>query len=55
MFDLQSARGEHHANDLAGLHCALVDGSVRFISSTIDLSILHGLLTLDGGEPVGEF
>lgn len=33
----------------------LCDGSVRFISENIDLTVYRSLATIDGGETVGEF
>lgn len=36
-----------------GCHFALVDGSVHFISATVDADVLTGLTTRGGGEPVG--
>lgn len=45
----RSVHPENGANFLLG------DGSVRFISDTIDLSIYHALSTIAGGEVVGEF
>lgn len=38
-----------------GAHLALADGSVRFVSESIEPDILRGLLTKNGGEPTGEF
>ena len=39
-----------------GVHFAMVDGSVRFIADSIDVAVLNGLATRDGGEPSpGEF
>jgi hypothetical protein len=34
---------------------ALVDGSVRFISQSIDRELFRALSTRDGGEMTGEF
>ncbi len=55
LIDLQSAANEHQANHLAGLHCVLADGSVRFLSSRIDPTVFHGLVTPNGGEPTCDF
>lgn len=55
VINLQAATHEHHASHLGGLHAFLADGSVRFISSRIDLKTLHGLVTLHGRETLGEF
>jgi len=38
-----------------GLHFALVDGSVRFISDNIDLATYHALATIQGEETIDEF
>lgn len=35
-----------------GLNFALCDGSVRFLSNSIDTTVLGGLATIGGGEPV---
>lgn len=36
----------------AGVHMLMGDGSVRFVSSASDPSILNALMTRDGGEPI---
>jgi prepilin-type N-terminal cleavage/methylation domain-containing protein len=38
-----------------GVHFVLGDGSVHFVSDTIDLGVYQALCTRAGGEPVGEF
>ncbi len=38
-----------------GANFALADGSVRFLSATTDLNVLHRLATRAGGEIVGDF
>ena len=38
-----------------GGHFGMVDGSVRFVSEDIDLTVYRNLATIDGGEVVGEF
>jgi len=38
-----------------GAHFALADGSVRFLSETLDQSLLSGLSTRHSGEVLGEF
>ena len=38
-----------------GAHFLLGDGSVRFISNSVDPTVLKGLATPDGGEPPGEY
>ncbi len=63
-------RKELHCNDRAGegtgstvarsrhaggVHISLGDGSVRFISENIDKMIYRALLTITGGEQIGEF
>lgn len=35
-----------------GMQFVHVDGSTRFIASTVDLSVLCALCTIDGGEPI---
>jgi len=42
----------HHTG---GVHTALADGSVRFVSENIDLFLWRGLGTRAGGEVVSEF
>ncbi len=50
-FGLTAARSRHEG----GVHGLLCDGSVRFISESLDLSIWRGLSTRAGGEILGEF
>jgi prepilin-type N-terminal cleavage/methylation domain-containing protein/prepilin-type processing-associated H-X9-DG protein len=38
-----------------GVNAALMDGSVRFVTSTIDLAVWRALGTRNGGEPVGDY
>jgi hypothetical protein len=38
-----------------GWNAAFCDGSVRFISNTVDLGILKALFTANGGEAIGAF
>ncbi len=38
-----------------GFHVLFADGSIRFISHSIDLDMFRALLTRDGGEVVGRF
>ncbi len=38
-----------------GAHMLMMDGSVRFVSSEIDQSVLRAMATPQGGEVVGEF
>ncbi len=38
-----------------GAHALLGDGSVRFLSENLDYKILRGLVTINGGEVIGEF
>jgi hypothetical protein len=47
VWDRLSAYGSQHG---WGANFALTDGSVRFISSKIPLSVLLGLSTRSGGE-----
>ena len=42
-----------HSNHPGGVNVALADGSVRFISNTIDLDIWRALSTPPGGEIPG--
>jgi prepilin-type N-terminal cleavage/methylation domain-containing protein len=50
-FALVSARSAH----TGGLHTALCDGSVQFISENIELALWRALATRGGGEVIGEF
>jgi len=38
-----------------GVQISLADGSVRFLTETIDIDTLSGLTSINGGEVVGEF
>jgi type II secretory pathway pseudopilin PulG len=38
-----------------GAQFILMDGSVRFISESVNLPTLQALYTIDGGEPVGDY
>lgn len=38
-----------------GAHFLLCEGSVRFISDTVDLQTFQALFTVNGGETIGEF
>jgi hypothetical protein len=38
-----------------GVQTVLADGSVRFLSENMSSATLVGLITLQGGEIVGEF
>jgi hypothetical protein len=38
-----------------GVQVLLADGSVRFISENIDPSVMEALVTIQGGEAVGDF
>ena len=40
---------------VGGVHALMTDGSVRFISQNIDRTVHIGLITIAGGEIVGEF
>ena len=40
---------------LGGFQAAFTDGSVRFISETIDFDVLNGLFTKSGGEAVNMY
>ncbi len=44
--------GSYH---IGGAHFALADGSVRFLSQSMDLAVYQGLATVRGGEVPGEF
>jgi len=48
---LMSARSRH----IGGVHGMLMDGSVRFVSSSIDLGTWQALGTRNGNEVLGEF
>ncbi len=38
-----------------GVHVTMCDGSTRFVSENIDATLWSGLLTISGGEVLGEF
>jgi hypothetical protein len=38
-----------------GAHAALCDGSVRFLSATLPVATRRALITIEGGERIGEF
>ncbi len=46
-----SSTGQTHAHP-GGVNVLIADGSVHFISSTIDRQTLRAMMTRDGGEPV---
>jgi prepilin-type N-terminal cleavage/methylation domain-containing protein len=48
---LSTARSQHSG----GVEVWLCDGSVRFISESLDLSVWRALATRDGGEPLGNY
>ena len=48
---MTAARSRH----TGGVHALLCDGSVRFISDNVNLSIWRGLGTRAGSEVLGEF
>ena len=49
--DTCAARSVHPG----GVQVLLADGSVRFVSETIDLTTWRALATIAGGEPIGEY
>lgn len=55
LFDLHSAIDDDQANHLGGLQCVFGDGTVRFISSTVDLATFHALITRNANDPIGDF
>ncbi|MGD9857842.1 MAG: DUF1559 domain-containing protein [Planctomycetaceae bacterium] len=38
-----------------GVHVGLADGSIRFVSENIDPGVMEALVTISGGEVVGDF
>ena len=48
---VMSARSRH----AGGVHCMMMDGAVRFVSSNISLTTWQSLGTPDGNEVIGEF
>jgi prepilin-type processing-associated H-X9-DG protein len=53
-FDSQRALGGLGHAHPGGFNALLVDGSVRFISGSVDPGIFRALLTIAGGEAVGQ-
>ena len=49
---MEMAFGSYHPG---GAMFGLADGSIRYISNTIDLNIYHGICSRDEGEVVGDF
>jgi len=37
-----------------GIHVSMADGSVRFVSETVDVEVLSALSSINGGEVVRE-
>ena len=50
-FGLTAARSRH----VGGVHVALCDGSVRFVSENVAIQIWQGIATRQGGEVTGEY
>jgi prepilin-type N-terminal cleavage/methylation domain-containing protein len=50
-YALTAARSQH----AGGVHVAMCDGSVHFVSESINVSIWHGMATRQGNEVLGEF
>ena len=48
-------KSKHRRQHTGGLHAAMVNGTVRFISQTIDRDMLHQLSTASGGEAPNDF
>lgn len=49
-----AATGQVHVHP-GGVNVAMADGSVHFISSTIDPQMLRNMLTRDDGQPIGQY
>jgi prepilin-type N-terminal cleavage/methylation domain-containing protein/prepilin-type processing-associated H-X9-DG protein len=50
-WSMLGARSRH----VGGVNVVLCDGSVRFVSQTIDINVWRGLSTTHGGETLGDF
>jgi hypothetical protein len=50
-FALTGARSNH----TGGVHAALCDGSIRFVSDSTDLAVWRAAATRAGGEVMGDF
>jgi hypothetical protein len=46
---------EPKPNHLSGMHTALVDGAVRFVSGSLSAETRRALMTIDGGETLEDF
>ncbi|MCA9035796.1 MAG: DUF1559 domain-containing protein [Planctomycetaceae bacterium] len=53
--DVLSLRHSNSLSHAGGFQVGFADGMVRFISANIDTATLKSLMTIDGGETVGEF
>jgi type II secretory pathway pseudopilin PulG len=49
-----TSRSYHTGNKISGVNCGMMDGSVRWISSSIDLKVWRALGTRAGGEKLDE-
>jgi hypothetical protein len=55
MFPPQRIATTANSQHVGGVHMLACDGSVRFVTQNIDLSVWRAVGTRDGGEKVGEF
>lgn len=49
---MEMSFGSYH---IGGAHFGMADGSVRFLSENMDLTLYQALATIKGGEKIGEF
>lgn len=55
IINVSNLYGAPYSFHTGGMHVSLADGSVRFMTESIDMDLLSALTSIDGHEVVGEF